>query len=103
MVTPSYRILLTYSIQRGQHELYFNYMIREFVPTLNELNIKMKWAWHVYGQNQPHRHIEFICQDQETLRTALQSSAFQHAEEKLRSYTSTYKRKIVYFEERVQL
>jgi len=100
----SYRILLTYNIHPMRHESYYRYMIGEFVPTLQKLDLKMLFAWHIHSNENdiPHRQVEFVCNTVDTLRTALNDPTFHRAEERLQSYTTSYKRKIVHFKNRFQ-
>jgi len=104
MSLVSYRILLTYNINPMRHESYYRYMIGEFVPTLQKMDLKMLFAWHVHsnGDDYPHRQVEFVCNNSDTLRSALNNPTFLSAEKRLQSYTTGYNRKIVRFKNRFQ-
>lgn len=99
--TPAYRLLLMYDVHPSRYEIYFQYISREFVPALQEMGLHMIFAWQVHG-DYPERQIEFICRDQPTLRHALNSDRYKTLEERLRSYTTSFSRKIVRFENRYQ-
>ena len=98
---PTYRLMLKYDVHPERYEIYFRYISREFVPLLQQMGLHMIFAWQVYGDH-PERQIEFVCEDDETLRTALMSDRFQKAEERLKSYTTFYTRKVVHFHNRYQ-
>lgn len=102
MASSTYRILMTYNIHPGRYEHYYRYMLGEFVPTLQKLELRMLFAWHVHGENYPQRQVEFICEGRDQLITALTDPTFQNAEERLQDYTTGYSRKIVRFENRFQ-
>ena len=101
-IIPAYRLLLKYDINPSRQEAYFYYMTRKFIPTLQELGLHAIFAWRVHGDNYPERQIDFICENSHTLRAALMSDRFQDAEAHLKSFTTTYDRKIVHFENRYQ-
>jgi hypothetical protein len=102
MVSEKYRMLLTYDIHPGHYERYYQYMLGEFVPTLQKLELRMIFAWHVQGENYPQRQVEFVCVDRQQLFSALNDPVFQEAEARLRNFTMSYSRKIVRFENRFQ-
>lgn len=101
-IIPAYRLLLKYDIHPNRHEAYFYYMTRRFIPTLQELGLHAIFAWHVHGQDYPERQIDFICENTETMRSALTSTRFKEAEDHLKTFTTRYKRKVVHFENRYQ-
>lgn len=98
----AYRVLLTYNILPHTQEDYYRYVIGEFVPTLQQLGLVMLFAWEVHSESHAERQIEFVCENQHTLRAALNSDRFQEAEENLKNYTSSYSRKVVRFKNRFQ-
>ncbi|GAB4515477.1 MAG: hypothetical protein OHK0046_19060 [Anaerolineae bacterium] len=98
---PTYRLLLMYDVHPSKYEIYFQYISREFVPALQEMGLHMIFAWHVHGEY-PERQVEFICRDKETLRRTLTGERYKSLEDRLRSYTTTFSRKIVRFENRYQ-
>jgi hypothetical protein len=102
MVPGKYRMLLTYDIHPGHYQSYYQYMLGEFVPTLQKLQLRMLFAWHVHGDNHPQRQVEFVCADRDQLLSALNHPEFQQAEERLKDFTMSYSRKIVRFENRFQ-
>ena len=102
MLTPSHRLILSYDVQPDRFQQYYLYIRGEFVPTLQKLGLHMIFAWQVHGEGQPGRQIEFICESGEILCQALQNERFQHAEERLKSYTTQYQRKVVRFKNRFQ-
>ena len=101
MIQPSYRMMLMYDIRPDRFERYYRYMLGEFVPTLRQMGLYMLFAWQVHGKSFD-RQIEFVCESKYALRDALDSEQFRDAEERLRTYTTEYNRKIVQFQDRYQ-
>lgn|GEM_PF-117349 len=102
MTNPNYRMILSYDIHPEKYERYYNYVLSEFVPGMQKMGLQMIFAWQIIYGRYPARQIDFICYDYHTLTTVLSSETFKQAEERLKSYTINYKRKVVYFENRFQ-
>lgn len=100
---PRYKMLITYDIQLDKFELYYRYILGEFVPALRELGLHMTYAWHVPYGHYPARMIEFICENRQTLDAAMADPRWQALESRLQSYTTDYRRKVVYFADRFQM
>jgi hypothetical protein len=103
MIRPAYRVLLMYNIHPERYEPYYRYMLGEFVPTMRQMGFHMLSAWYVHGEAHYERQIEFVCEASATLRVTITSEQFQQAEERLKTYTTHYKRKIVRFKDRFQM
>lgn len=104
MSDPDYRIILKYDILTSRQEAYYRYVLGDFVPLMQSLGLQIPqiFAWHVYGEGYPERQVEFVCPTREALRDVLENTRFQRAEERLKSYTANYERKIVRFANRFQ-
>ncbi|MBC7869625.1 MAG: hypothetical protein H7Y09_02195, partial [Chitinophagaceae bacterium] len=96
------RMILSYDIHPEKYERYYNYVLSEFVPGMQNMGLQMIFAWQIIYGRYPARQIDFICYDHQTLTGILDSETFKRAEERLKSYTINYQRKIVYFENRFQ-
>lgn len=102
MSNPAYRVILSYEVHPEKFERYYNYVLGEFVPHLQQMGLQMIFAWQVVYGEYPGRQVEFVCGDRHTLRDALENEVFKRAEERLKSYTVVYRRKVVHFENRFQ-
>ncbi|MBC8170191.1 MAG: hypothetical protein H7X77_00905 [Anaerolineae bacterium] len=99
---PEYKMLIVYDILPDKYEIYYRYIMGEFVPSLRDLGLYMTYAWHVPYGNYPARQIEFICENAPTLRQILANPDWLQLETRLKSYTTRYQRKLVHFEDRFQ-
>lgn len=102
MLEPSHRLLLIYDVHPDRFQQYYLYMRGEFIPAMQKLGLYMIFAWQVHGDGYPERQIEFISETPDILRGALADEKYQSAETRLKSYTTTYRRKVVRFENRYQ-
>ncbi len=97
-----YRLLIWYDIQDDKFEAYYRYMVGDFVTIARELGLHMYFVWQVPYGKYPARQLEFVVEDRATLRDALISDRWQRAEDRLKSYTYNYGRKVVSFKDRFQ-
>lgn len=102
MLRVEYRLLIWYDIRADKYEQYYRYMVSEFVPAVREIGLHMYFVWQIRYGDYPARQLEFVIQDVDTLRTALSSNVWLRAEDRLKSYTANYGRKIINFENRFQ-
>ncbi|UYN90546.1 MAG: hypothetical protein KIT08_04745 [Anaerolineales bacterium] len=71
------KLLMTWDIQPGREEDYFEFHIRKFVPALEGLGVALSEAWlTVYGE-QPRLLAEAVIPTMDTARRVLDSSAWQ--------------------------
>jgi len=97
-MTGSHRLILTYDVRKKLYQAYYRYMLGEFVPAMQELDLKMMFAWHVVGDGYAQRQVEFLAKTPDIMRSALLSPTFDEVENKLKTFTQDFSRKVVRFE-----
>lgn len=103
LITPTHRLMLIYDIKQQLQNEYYEYILRDFIPNLQRMNVYMLYAWQVISENHPERQIEFVCESGGIMKDVISSEAYHQAEEKLKEYTTNFRRKIVIFENRCQV
>jgi hypothetical protein len=96
-IIPNYKLLLTYDIRPESLDKYYYYVLREFVPELENMGLYMFRVWHVAYGDYPVRQMEFVTEDLETAQEVFQSERWCVLEDRLKSYTMRYGRKLVKF------
>ncbi|MEM6528186.1 MAG: hypothetical protein AAF653_07805 [Chloroflexota bacterium] len=94
-IIPRYKLVLCYDIRRGMHPTYHRYVITEFVPALNEMEIYVLEAWHTAYGEYPVRQVEYVTGNMNTLDRAFDSTRWQRLEDRLKAFTTSYSRKII--------
>lgn len=89
------KLLVTYDVHEGKQEEYFQFVLGEFVPAVQNLGLFMNEAWHTAYGDYPIRLAGFIAEDYETMTGILNNPSFLRLEEKLQEYVLNYKRKVV--------
>jgi hypothetical protein len=96
-IIPQYKLLMCYDIKRGMNTTYYRYVMSEFVPALNEMEIYVVDAWHTAYGDYPVRQVEYVVDELHVLLDAFETERWQELEERLKSFTTAYTRKIVHY------
>lgn len=89
------KLLLAFDPIPEKRDDYFQFVLGEFVPSLEHLGLQMSDAWHTAYGSYPLRLAGFLAPDKETLYQIMASRAFQELETQLLEYVENYSRRIV--------
>ena len=102
MEHESVKLLLSFDPLPGKREAYFQYVLGEFIPTLEHLGLQMCELWHTAYGAYPLRLTGFLAHDRDTLVDILTSDDFKDMELRLQEFVGNYKRRIVPLKKRFQ-
>ncbi len=95
----SVKLMMNWDIKPGRDQDYFEFVVREWVPGIQELGLKPTGAWYtVYSRTKttPQMLTEGIAPDLETMRGILVNPQWQELHEKLQEFVHNYQHKIVH-------
>jgi hypothetical protein len=101
-IIPQYRLLMRYDIRLEMYEPYYQYVMNEFVPALHNMGLYMYGIWHTAYGEYPLRQVEFVTDSLQTVIEVFQSEHWRKLENKLKSFTTSYERKLVHYHDRFQ-
>ena len=101
-IIPRFKLLIRYNVKSTTNEDYFQFVINEFVPAMQELGLYMIQVYHTAYGNHPMRQLEFVAEDLDIVRDAMQSEVWKQLHEKLNHYISDYDQKLVKFRDGFQ-
>lgn len=99
---PAYKVLMTYDILHDKQEAYYRYVLGEFVPRLRNMGLPMLSAWHVTYGMYPQRLLEFACDSRGKAHAIFIDPAYRRMEDRLKSYTENFERRLVLYREGFQ-
>lgn len=102
-IKPKYKLILFYNIKPDKQDLYYKYMLGDFVPAIQKMGVYMHMAWHMAYGEYPMRKIEFVTESADALRRLFDSSEWDEMEAELQNYISDYERKVVDYRSGFQL
>lgn len=94
----SYKLIMYWDIQKGRDQDYFEFIVREWVPTTARLGLQTIGAWYsVYQRDltQPRIMAEALADDLPAMRRILNSPEWADIQRKLADYVEKYSHKVV--------
>jgi hypothetical protein len=89
------KLLMTWDIQAGREEDYFEFHIRKFVPALEGLGVALNEAWlTVYGE-QPRLLAEAVIPDLGSARRLLDSNAWEDLNIQMQELVENFDYKVI--------
>jgi hypothetical protein len=95
IIIPRYKVIVLYDVLPSNHESYFQFVMSELVPSLQEMNVYMTEAWHTAYGDYPLRMAIFVAEDIGTIWSMLDSDRWQELESRFQSYVRNYSLKVV--------
>jgi hypothetical protein len=89
------KLIMTWDIQAGRDQDYFEFVVREYVPGVKRLGLQITQAWFtVYGASSQIM-MEGIADDLDTMKTMVGGVEWRELQEKLDQYVTNFQQKIV--------
>lgn len=101
-IIPRYRLIVRYDIRLDRYEAYYQFVMNDFEPAMRHMGLYMVGIWQTVYGDYPVRQIEFVTESLDTVREVFQSERWEALEDKLKSYTLRYERKLVRYREQFQ-
>jgi hypothetical protein len=92
---PQVKLLVTYDVLEAKQEEYFQYVLGEFVPAVQNLGLYMTDVWHTAYGDYPVRLAAFVAPDYDTMVGILNNPSFVQLEDKLKEFVVNYRRRVV--------
>jgi hypothetical protein len=102
VIIPHYKMILAYDVLPSSHDNYYQFILGEMVPAMQEMGVYMTEAWHTAYGEYPIRMISFVSEEIETINNMLGSDRWTDLETRLLSYIRNYTRKVVEYRQGFQ-
>ena len=89
------KLIMTWDITPGREQEYFEFVVREFIPQVQQLGMELKDAWLTMYGDQPQIMASAQMSDLETMQSALDLKEWQGLVNRLLDYVENYEYKIV--------
>jgi hypothetical protein len=97
------KLLMSWDIRPGRESEYFEFVVRDYAPTLTRLGIQPTEAWYtIYGEG-PQILTGAVTEDLPAMRKVLSSSEWSELRDKLMQYVTNFHQKVVPASGRFQL
>lgn len=89
------KLIMTWDITPGREQEYFEFVVREFIPQVQQLGMELKDAWLTMYGNQPQIMASAQMSDLPAMQGILDSTEWQGLINRLLDYVENYQYKIV--------
>jgi hypothetical protein len=97
------KLLMSWDIRPGRESEYFEFVVREYAPSMMRLGIQPTEAWYtIYGDG-PQMLTGAVTEDMESMKKILESDDWAELVDQLMTYVTNFRQKIVKATGRFQL
>jgi hypothetical protein len=89
------KLIMTWDITPGREQEYFEFVVREFIPQVQQLGMELKDAWLTMYGEQPQIMASAQMSDLTEMQGILDSKEWQGLVNRLLDYVENYQFKIV--------
>lgn len=101
--SPKVRLILSFDIQPGTQQVYYQFMISQFIPAIQGMGLQMSDAWHTVYGDYPSRTASFVGLDLKEMRGLLGTPEWRDLEKRLKEYVSDYSWRMIPLRDGFQL
>ncbi len=102
VIIPHFKMILSYDVLPNNHDNYYQFILGEMVPAMQEMGVYMTEAWHTAYGEYPIRMVSFVSEEIETINNMLSSDRWNDLETRLMSYIRNYSRKVIEYRQGFQ-
>jgi hypothetical protein len=97
------KLLMSWDIKAGREQPYFEFVVREFAPGLMRLGLQPTEAWYTIFGKGPQILTGGVTDDMTSMERFLNNEEWHALREKLLTFVSNYKQKVIEASGRFQL
>jgi hypothetical protein len=99
---PRVKLLMSYDILPETQQTYYEFVLREFIPKVQEMGLAIAEAWHTAYGDYPMRMTGFVAPDMETMQQVLHSEEWDQLNQQIEPFVTNLQYKVVRFREGFQ-
>jgi hypothetical protein len=89
------KLLMTWDILPGKEQEYFEFVVRDFIPSIQSIGMEPSDAWFTMYGKQPQIMAAMVMPDLNALQTAIDSQEWQNLKQRLLEYVENFDSKVV--------
>lgn len=94
-IIPRYKMIMLYDIHPDLRDSYYEFVLGEFVPALQDMGMYITEAWQTAHGEHPARMAAFVSETYEAMEDVMSSTRWAELESRFRDYVTNYSYKIV--------
>lgn len=89
------KLLMQWDIRPGREGQYFEFIVREFAPTVMQMGMQIVDAWYTLYGDAPQILVAGVIKDEQTRRQIMASSEWQELFGRLLEYVQNFQTKVL--------
>ena len=89
------KLLMSWDIVQGRESEYFEFVLKEWAPGLQQLGIETNEVWFTVYGDCPQILVSSLARDADTARQALASDDWKRLEKRLKEYVTGFSHKMI--------
>jgi hypothetical protein len=102
VIVPRFKMIVSYDLIPSTQDSYYQFVLGEMVPAMQEMGVYMTEAWHTAYGEYPVRMVSFVAEEFDTINEMLESQRWHDLETRLQNYIRNYTRKVVEYRQGFQ-
>jgi hypothetical protein len=102
VIVPRYKMIVSYDVIPSTQDSYYQFVLGEMVPAMQEMGVYMTEAWHTAYGEYPIRMVTFVAEEVDIIYDMLESERWGDLETRLLSFIRNYTRKVVPYKQGFQ-
>ena len=98
-----YKIVLTDDVKPETQQEYYQFVMGQYVPTIQSMGFQMSEAWHTAYGNAPNRLIGFVCRSRQTMDNLLDNEEWLELNEQLDQFVTNFSYKVMPYKQGFQI
>jgi len=102
IIIPRIKMIVSYDVIPSSQDNYYQFVLGEMVPAMQEMGVYMTEAWHTAYGEYPIRMVTFVAEEPEIVYDMLESDRWNDLETRLLGFIRNYTRKVVAYRQGFQ-
>jgi hypothetical protein len=91
------KLILNYNIRPDVARDYYEFVLGQYVPIMQQMGLEMREAWHTAYGDYPNRQIGFVTRDRDTMTAVIHGDDWESLNDQLLEYVDEFSYKVVPF------
>lgn len=98
-----YKLILTYDVNGETLNDYHRFIMGKYIPTMQNLGMQIREAWHTAYGSAPNRLLTFVCEERHVVNDLMKNSIWLDLNEELENYVEGLTYKVVRYRDQFQM
>lgn len=97
------KLLLSYNMRSESGQEYYQFILGNYIPSMQTMGLQMSEAWSTQYGNGPDRLIGFVASDEQTMQDLLGNEKWHSLNNQLLHYVTDFSYKVIPYREGFQI